>query len=324
MRSSLKLAFAAALLLPACGLSTTAAAVVNGDQIDAEQFQRQLDFLLADPRLQQEVPAEGGEEQRQEFTRQFLTFLIHQQLLHEYADDNGIEVPQDEVRQQLEQQIESLGGEEQFEAQLANAQATRADVEALIREQVLRQQVAEEIASQAVTEEQLRETYEERRAEFTTAEVSHILVQTRAEAERIAAQATADNFARLARRFSQDPGSAGRGGDLGRQPLGGLVGPFAEAVLETPEGEVGGPVQTQFGWHVVLVRSLDAEPFDVVRDRLLEETRGRAFTEWLQERVREAEIRVNPRYGLFDEQSGQVVPRTQTSPSPAPTVQVVP
>ena len=324
MRSPLKLAFVAALVLPACGLSTTAAAVVDGEAIDDGRFQRQLDFLLADPRLQQEVPVEDGEEQRQEFTRQFLTFLIHQELLHEYAEANRVEVPQGEVRVQLEQQIEALGGDEQFEQQLAQAGATRADVEALIREQVLRQAVAEAVASEAVTEEQLRETYEERAAEFTTAEVSHILVPSQGEAERIAAEATAENFGQLARRFSQDPGSAARGGDLGRQPLGGLVAPFADAVLQTPEGEVGGPVQTQFGWHVILVRSRDTEPFDSVRDRLVEESRGRAFTEWLQQRIREAEIRVNPRYGLFDESTGQVVARNQTSPSPAPSVQVAP
>lgn len=320
----MKSVLVAALFLPACGLTTTAAAVVNGDAIDDAQFRRQLDFLLADPRLQQEVPVEGGEEQRQEFTRQFLTFLIHQELLRDYAEANAVDVPEEDVRAQLEQQIESLGGEEQFEAQLAEAEATRADVEALIREQVLRQQVAEEIASRAVTEEQLRETYEERRPEFTSAEISHILVQSEAEAERLAEQATPENFAQLARRFSEDPGSAARGGDLGRQPVGGLVAPFAEAVLTTPEGEVGGPVQTQFGWHLILVRGLDTEPFEAVRDRLLEETRGRAFTEWLQERIREAEVRVNPRYGLFDEESGQVVPRNQTSPSPPPSVQVVP
>lgn len=324
MRSRVTFALVVAALLTGCGLSTTAAAVVDGQAIDDEQFQRQLDFLLADPRLQQEIPVEGGEEQRQEFTRQFLTFLIHQQLLREYAEDNGVEVPQDEVESQLQQQVDALGGEEAFQQQLAASGATRADVEALVREQVLRQQVAEAIASEAIGEEELQEEYEARIAEFTTADVAHILVPTQGEAERVAAEATPENFGELAQRFSQDPGSAQRGGDLGQQPLAGLVQPFADAVLQAPEGGIAGPVQTQFGWHVIFVRSRETEPFEAVRDRLLEETRGRAFTEWLQQRVREAEIRVNPKYGLFDEQTGQVVARTQTSPSPVPSVQVVP
>jgi hypothetical protein len=48
------------------------------------------------------------------------------------------------------------------------------------------------------------------------------------------------------------------------------------------------------------------------------------FTDWLLEQVRAAEIRVNPRYGAFEETSGQVIARTESTPSPPPEVQVQP
>jgi foldase protein PrsA len=153
--------------------------------------------------------------------------------------------------------------------------------------------------------------------------VSHILLATRAEAERLARQATPRNFADLAREHSEDQGTANAGGDLGVQRLADLVDTFAQAVLDIPVGEVGGPVETQFGFHLILVHERASRSFEAVREELVAEARPSVFNEWLLEQVRGAEVRVNPRYGYFDGASGQVIPRTATTPSPPP-VQVVP
>jgi peptidyl-prolyl cis-trans isomerase C len=154
--------------------------------------------------------------------------------------------------------------------------------------------------------------------------VAHILVPTRAQAQRIAGQATPKNFGQLAEEFSQDPGSAGRGGDLGFQSPANLVEPFAEAMLEIPEGRIGGPIQTDFGWHVIHVIERSTRAFEDVRDELEQELRTEVFRDWLLSRIAQAEIRVNPRYGFFDERNGIVVPRTATTPEPQPSVQVAP
>jgi parvulin-like peptidyl-prolyl isomerase len=128
----------------------------------------------------------------------------------------------------------------------------------------------------------------------------------------------------MASRFSADPNTAPAGGDLGVQRLSDLVEPFAQAVLDTPVGEVGGPVKTQFGYHLILVSRRDTLPFEEVQVQLVAESRPEVFNDWLLEQVDEAEIRVNPRYGYFDLDTGQVLPRTATTPSPPPSVQVVP
>lgn len=325
MRHRLPIVIAASVLLAACGVFRTGAAVVNDQVIDQDLFDRQLDFLLADPRFaQQELPVDQQEQQRQEFMRQFLTFLIHQELVDAYAAVRDITVSEEEIDQELQGQIDALGGREAFDAQLAASGASIEDVESLLSEQVLRQKVAQAVVAEQLTNEDLFQTYEERRTEFTTADIAHILVPTRPEAERIARDATTQNFAELARRFSQDPGSAQRGGDIGVQRLADLTGPFADAVLEIGPDAIGGPVQTEFGWHVILVRDVQTQPFSAVRDQLLEEARADVFTDWLLEQVRAAEIRVNPRYGAFEETSGQVIARTESSPSPPPEVQVQP
>lgn len=309
---------AVAVLLSGCALFRTGAATVNGDVISEEQFGQELDFLLADPAFAEEFPGEEGEVRRQEFSREFLTFLIHQELVQEYARASDIAAPEEDVEARLEQLIAQLGGREAFDAQVEASGVSEADVRDLVRQQVLRERVAEAVIEERLTEGRLRQLYEERRDEFTVVHVAHILVSSEAEAQRILDQATPQNFARLARQFSQDTGSAAAGGDIGEQRPADLVAPFAQAMLEIPEGEVGGPVQTDFGWHVIHVIDRRVRPFEEVAPQLLEEARGETFRDWLLEQVAAADIQVNPRYGLFDEQSGAVIPRTATTPSPPP------
>jgi parvulin-like peptidyl-prolyl isomerase len=189
---------------------------------------------------------------------------------------------------------------------------------------VIRQRVAEAVVEERLGEDELRARYEERLLEFSEVTVAHILVSSEREAERIAERATPGNFASLARRFSEDAASAQSGGELGVQRAADLVEPFARAALRIPVGEIGGPVETQFGFHVIRVIDRETQSFDEVRESLLEESRGQVFTEWLLGRVEAADIRVNPRYGAFDERTGTVIARRRSSPAPAPSVQIEP
>ena len=109
---------------------------------------------------------------------------------------------------------------------------------------------------------------EERRA-------SHVLVMlkpgatdadkkaARAKAEAIAAQVRKNpkSFAEVAKKESQDPGSAARGGDLGFFRRGAMVKPFEDAVFKAKKGEIVGPVESDFGFHVIEVT--DVKPAKV-------------------------------------------------------------
>ena len=326
MRRLLPLVTLAVVSLTACSdLLTTAAATVDGRKIDENQFVRELDFLLADPRFAQQLPTgEEGETARKELARQYLTFLIHQEVVREYADEHDVEIDSAQVDSLYQQQITELGGPEVFAGLLRQAGATERDVRSLLEQQVLRQGVAEAVVAAELDDQQLRQEYEERSLEFSQVQAAHILVQSRQEAERLLERATPQNFGDLARQFSLDEGSAANGGDLGVQRAIDLVRPFAEASLEIPVGEVGGPVQTDFGWHLIHVIERQTQPFEAVRESLLQELRGQVFTEWLLDRLQDAEVRVNPRYGFFDERSGSIQERTSTSPLPVPTVQLQP
>ena len=89
-----------------------------------------------------------------------------------------------------------------------------------------------------------------------------------------------EDFGALARKYSQDPGSARRGGDLGFHARGRMVAPFEEAEFALQEGQTSDVVETQFGYHVIQVTGFregdvpEDEAKDEIADRLLRERRG--------------------------------------------------
>jgi peptidyl-prolyl cis-trans isomerase D len=134
-----------------------------------------------------------------------------------------------------------------------------------------------------VTEEALRKYYDEVAADrFQSPErrrARHILIEAgtddaaaKARAEALAERARAgEDFAALAAQNSDDPGSKGQGGDLGWATRESFVAPFADALFSMEKGEIRGPVQTQFGYHVIKLDDVEAShlrSFDEVRAEL--------------------------------------------------------
>ncbi|MEO8716940.1 MAG: SurA N-terminal domain-containing protein [Burkholderiales bacterium] len=128
----------------------------------------------------------------------------------------------------------------------------------------------------ALPEAELKAAYETRANQYRVAEqrrASHILVQTEAEAAKLAAEARKSpaRFAELAKKHSQDSGSAANGGDLGFFGRGMMVPAFEEAAFRMKDGEISDPVKSDFGWHVIRltgVRPATVRPFAEVRAEL--------------------------------------------------------
>ncbi len=136
----------------------------------------------------------------------------------------------------------------------------------------------------AVTDEALQAAYD---AKFKDAKpqteysASHILVADEAKAKELLAQLEGGaDFAELAKANSTDTGSGANGGDLGWFGLGMMVKPFEEAVVAATPGKVVGPVKTDFGYHLILVKEtrVAAQPtLDDLRDELASEIEQKAI-----------------------------------------------
>lgn len=157
----------------------------------------------------------------------------------------------------------------------------------------------------AVTEDAVQALYQEM---FGGAEptpefnASHLLVET--EEEAVAAKERVDggeDFADVARDVSTGP-TGPQGGNLGWFGAGRMVAEFEQAVQELEAGEVSGPVQTQFGWHIIKlndIRMQDQPELEMVRRQIEAQVRENVVEERLQVLASGTEI-VRPEPGDFD------------------------
>lgn len=166
-------------------------------------------------------------------------------------------------------------------------------------------EVVNKIYETSVTDDDLSAAYEARIAELgETREfnASHILVETEETALEIKELVDAGaDFAEAAQEHSTGP-SGPNGGELGWFGPGMMVPPFEEAVMALEVGEVSGPVQTQFGWHIVKLndaRTQEAPSLDELRNELTAQLQQTALEARITE-LEEAAVITLPEEGAFD------------------------
>lgn len=106
------------------------------------------------------------------------------------------------------------------------------------------------------------------------------------------------DFASLAATYSDDPGSAGRGGDLDWVTEGQMVPEFEEMMKRTPEGDFSTPFKSQFGWHILKVEGMrekdvsDTIKRNLAREALFQRLAPQAQEDWLQELRANAYVKI--------------------------------
>jgi parvulin-like peptidyl-prolyl isomerase len=336
----------AALLTSACGeLLEPAAATVNGDKITIDQVETVVDQFRSSPAFDQAAQTEDPGVVAREFEQSYLSRLIRREVLRAEAQKLGIQVTEEDVSERLDQITADLEAQGQSLQDLMKQQGlTPSLVRAFVADDELERRLRERVTEEMQpTESELRDAYKERIEDFTETNVAHILVQKKGLALKIAGQLHAvesgtgkksearleELFAELAKKHSEDPGSADKGGDLGYFKPGDFVEPFEKAAAQLEVGEISNPVRTEFGYHVIWVKDRRAAPFEAVRGDLLQQISGSQseefWNEWLQDAFERADVEVNPRYGEFEPATGRVddpgpesIPGGAT-PEPAPT-----
>jgi peptidyl-prolyl cis-trans isomerase D len=223
----------------------------------------------------------------------------------------------DAIYQQREIQVERFSAKDY----VAKANPTDAEIEAWYKDpahaafsQAPEQASAEYVSLDLealkkdikVPEDELRKYYAENAQRYTAPEerrASHILVKadkSASAADREKAKAKAEtllaevrksptSFAEVAKKNSDDPGSAEKGGDLDWFSRGAMVKPFEDTAFTLKQGEISNVVQTDFGYHIITVtgvRGGDKRPFEAVRGEIENEIK----TQLAQKRFAEAAV----------------------------------
>jgi parvulin-like peptidyl-prolyl isomerase len=263
-----------------------------------------------------------GSPQFEEAVQQIMPTLVEFEIAKAYAEENGITVSESEVNQEIEtikdQIVEqaraqgmNVGREKAFQQALEQAGLTEEELREQIREQLPVQKVQVRVAGDAeASQEEVEQFYEEnKKLQFTTPEqrcARHILFNKdqREKAEEVKGQLqNGADFAELAKEFSQDPAGAENGGDLGCLGKGETVPSFEEAVFNARQGEIVGPVESEFGYHLIEVTDIkerSTQPLSEVetqiREQLSTDEQAQKFSAWVQEQKEQRDVKYLPGY----------------------------
>jgi peptidyl-prolyl cis-trans isomerase C len=255
--------------------------------------------------------------QYQAAIQQIMPQLVGIEITKAYAQEHNITVSDKEVDQEIEKIKEQVGDQARssgqdlsdqkaYEQALKQNDITEDQLRKDIRENLPVQKVQEKVAGGAeLSDEEIQKYYDQNKeAQFTTPEqrcVRHILFNKdqKEKAEEVKQQLeNGGDFAKLAKENSQDPGSAEKGGDLGCLGKGETVPEFEKAAFGAKQGEIVGPIQTQFGYHLLEVtdikskqtRSLD-DVESQIRSQLATEKQSEEFSKWIEEQKKQRNVK---------------------------------
>jgi peptidyl-prolyl cis-trans isomerase C len=258
LAGSLALALSLAFAGPLRAADDPVLAKVNGAEIkksDVAMAEEELGASLA-----QMDPATKDEN--------VLSFLIDMKIVSKAAEDKKI------------------ADSEEFKKRLAFAR-TRLLMDSLLAQE----------GKAATTPDAMKKVYEEASKQITGEQevrARHILVETEDEAKKVKERLDkGEDFAKVAKEVSKDPGSAQSGGDLGFFTKDQMVPEFADVAFALKKGETSAPVKTKFGWHIIQVEDTRENPvptMDQVRDQIEVYLTRRAQQDEIQKLRKAAEI----------------------------------
>jgi foldase protein PrsA len=180
--------------------------------------------------------------------------MVQGLLIDQYAKDNNINISDADVAAK-EDEIKSKYPPGQFEQILKSQSLTEADVQRILRQQLVVEKAVG--ANVKVSDADIKAYLDKNHATLDTPEqvrARHILVADLATAEKVEAQLKAGaKFEDMAAKYSTDPSSKIKGGELGFFSKGQMVPAFQDAAFSQPLNVVGPPVKSPFGYHIIEV-----------------------------------------------------------------------
>ncbi len=222
---------------------------------------------------------------------QVIQHLVEKKLL-----ENKYKVSDKEIEKELEKIKEPFDSEEAFEMALTQSGFDSVDqLKEEIRLRLLRKKATTDGIE--VTEEKLKKFYEENPDMFVEVEARHILVEDEKKAKEVKEKLdNGEDFEELVKEYSTDTASVPEGGKVGTVTADSQFVPeFIEATLKLKEGDISGPVQSSFGYHIIKADKRTELTFEDNREEIEEkylEEHARPYEEVREELFREANIKV--------------------------------
>jgi foldase protein PrsA len=295
-----------ALVAAGCGSSSSdkvpsdAVAVVNGVPISQDEFNAMLEANKKQLIAQKQAVPKAGTADYAALRSRILDFLLQRAEFQDKAKRSlGIVISDKQVEDRLTQiKKQYFGGSQaKYLAQIKKQGLTDEEVHEDVRSQLLSEAIFKKVtAKTTVSAAAIAAYYKAHLATYKKPEsrqVRHILVKTKAQAEKIETQLkNGADFATLAKKYSTDTSSKPLGGKLpGGITRGQTVAPFDKVAFSLKTNQISPPVHTQFGWHIIQPLSpiipakttpLSQEKTSI-QQQLLQQLKNDAMTKWVND-----------------------------------------
>lgn len=236
------------------------AARVNGEPITLVEYKNNVERTKTQytQMMQMDFNSPNGAQMLQTIEKNVVNGLVDKEVLVQSAKEKGIEVSSQEINDEVDSiKTKNFNGDEKLFNQTLNLnKITLSQLKEDIRKnkavEKLKKQLTDEIK---ISEKDKKDYYEKNKAQYGQAEevrASHILVKDQKLADDIYNQLKKGaKFEDLAKKYSTDPGSKDRGGDLDYFGRGRMVPEFEKTAFSLKDGEMSKPVKSNFGYHII-------------------------------------------------------------------------
>ena len=291
------------LLAAGCGGSSTksvgadSVAVVGNDNITKAQFTLLMNGTKSAYLARKTAFPKPGTSQYKALQDQTMKYLVQQSELQQKAKGLGIVVTSKDVQARIKQIKKQYfsNNEAKYQQQLKAQGLTEALLALNLQGQILSEKIYAKVTGGVkVTDADIKTYYDAHQSTYAKAasrDVRHILVNNKKLADSIEAQLKAGgDFAKLAKKYSKDPGSAAQGGKL-TISKGQTVAPFDKVAFALKTNELSAPVHTTYGWHVIqalsAVRPATQQPLKDVKaaisTQLLQTKKTDLINKWVDD-----------------------------------------
>jgi peptidyl-prolyl cis-trans isomerase C len=267
------------------------AAVVNGVVITQKELAKELDFHL------QRFSRQGvqlSKEQMDNLKNKVLENLIDREILYQESQKAGIKVDNNKINEELSAVKKRFPNKDEYKKALSAMKISENDIKKPIKEKLAISELIDMKITKkiVVTDKETKAFYDNHPDLFKQPEqvkASHILIKVEAGADQQKKSQAMEkikkiqkelkggqDFAKLAKKYSEDKGSSANGGDLGYFARGQMVKPFEDAAFGLKPNEVSDIVETRFGYHLIKVYGKKPGKilaYDEIKDLLIKRLR---------------------------------------------------
>lgn len=286
------------MVATACGGGDDVVASVNGADIPRSQVEK-----LA--------PVAEDENAPSDFTRYLSVVIQWEAITQAASSDFGITPTEDEISARLDELVAGQGQGATLEAYLTAVNASEEGIREFAKQLIIQDGVQAQLGetAESISDDVVNAELADSPLDWTVVCASHILVETEEEANAVTARLeSGEGFAAVAQEVSLDPGSGANGGDLGCSSPAEYVPSFATATLEAEIDVPTAPVESEFGFHIIVVSRREEATPDVVRDALERDALVEAVDRWFVGVIESADVTVDEEIGVWvTEPSPQVL-----------------